>query len=426
MVKFEFEKKHMNWPKLSTQEIKLKIFEALGKNLNYRSELILGIPATYLDTEIFYDDAPFLKNAPFLSMLVANPNHIGCHTLNHEGEPIFKGTQQLEKDLIRICSDEIFGAEPNTCDGYVASGGTEANIEAQWIYRNYFIQEFQAKPEEIILVYSQDSHYSFAKAANLLNLNSLVFKVHEENRAVDLRDLETKLETAIKQGVKYFIVNVNLSTTMFGSVDDIGKITDLMNLLRLNYKLHVDAAFGGFIYPFTNPESKHNFKNPNVNSISIDGHKMLQAPYGTGIFLIRKDFMKYVCTSEASYVLGKDYTLCGSRSGANAACMWMILHTYGSVGWTVKMNQLLDTTTSLCSALDEMGVEYFRNPFLNMISIKSNYISAEIAKKFMLVPDDHDNPNWYKIVMMPHVKQGILDTFTSQLSDELLYKRIQS
>ncbi|HOZ88521.1 MAG TPA: aspartate aminotransferase family protein, partial [Bacteroidia bacterium] len=100
----------MNWPKLSTQKIKLRVFEALGKNLNYRSENILGIPATYLDTDIFYDDAPFLKDAPFLSTLVANPNHIGCHTLEGEKEPIFKGSQEIERDLIRICAEEIFEA----------------------------------------------------------------------------------------------------------------------------------------------------------------------------------------------------------------------------------------------------------------------------------------------------------------------------
>lgn len=416
----------MNWPKLSTQAIKLRIFEALGKNLNYRSEHILGIPATYLDTEVFYDDAPFLKDAPFLSMLVANPNHIGCHTLDHEGEPVFKGTQEIEKDLIRICAEEIFASEPNSCDGYVASGGTEANIEALWIYRNFYREKFRAALEEIVVVYSEDSHYSFAKGANLLGLKSLVFHVHENTREVNIHDLEKKLVKEIHQGVKYFIVNVNLSTTMFGSVDDIDKIADLLNLLGLNYKLHVDAAFGGFIYPFTNRQSRHNFANPNVTSITVDGHKMLQAPYGTGIFLIRKNYLPYVCTSQASYVLGKDYTLCGSRSGANAACMWMILHTHGSVGWTVKMNQLLDKTTSLCSALDELGVRYYRNPYLNMISINSEYVSPLLAKKFMLVPDDHDQPKWYKIVMMPHVKQGILDNFVSQLSNDLLNKRIKT
>lgn len=386
----------MNWPKLSTQEIKLKIFEALGKNLNYRSEYVLGVPATFLDWEMFYEDAPFLKEAPFLSMLIANPNHIGCHTLNHEGEPVFKGTQEIERDLMRICAEEIFGAEPASCDGYVSSGGTEANIEALWIYRNYYMQEYAAKADEIVAVYSQDSHYSFPKATNLLGIRSLVFTVDENTREVNIQDLEQKLVKELKRGAKYFSVNVNLSTTMFGSVDDIDKITSLLHLLGLNYKLHIDAAFGGFIYPFTNPDSKHNFTNPHVSSITVDGHKMLQAPYGTGIFLVRKNLLQYVCTNEASYVLGKDYTLCGSRSGANAACMWMILHMYGSVGWTVKMHHLLNKTNSLCAALDALLVDYYHNPYLNMVSIKSEFISKDIARKYMLVPDNHDNPAWLR------------------------------
>ncbi len=169
-------------------------------------------------------------------------------------------------------------------------------------------------------------------------------------------------------------------------------------------------------------EFKHNFKNPNVSSITIDGHKMLQAPYGTGIFLIRKNMMQYVCTEEASYVQGKDYTLCGSRSGANAICVWMILHMHGSVGWTVKMNHLLDKTSSLCSSLDNLGIEYYRNPYVNIITIKGKYISPALAHKFCLVPDNHENPKWYKIVMMSHVKPGILDNFLNNLENELLDK----
>lgn len=409
----------MFWPKLSTQSIKIKVFEALSNNINYRSENILGLPATFLDTEIFYDDAPFLKDAPFLSMFIANPNHIGCHTLGGEHEEVFKGTQEIEKNLIRICAEEIFSAEPNSYDGYVASGGTEANIEALWIYRNYYMSVLNAKKEEIALLYSEDTHYSFPKAGNLLGVKSIVFNVDENTREASIDDIEAKLSTALENGTKYFIIALNLATTMFGSVDDIDKITDLLNLLHVNYKLHIDAAFGGFIYPFTNTETSFNFKNPDITSITIDGHKMLQSPYGTGIFLIRKDYMQYVCTEEATYVQGKDYTLCGSRSGANAVCVWMILHMHGSIGWAVKMNQLLDKTTSLCCALDEMGIKYFRNPHLNIIAIKAKHISPVLAKKFYLVPDQHgENANWYKIVVMPHVKQGILDNFLTELKAE--------
>ena len=120
----------MNWKKLPTRVIKKKVFEALDSNLNYNSEKILGLPATYLDQEQFYFNAPFLKEAAFLSVLINNPNHIGCHTYS-QGEAYFKGTQKLEVDLLRICAQEIFGAEKENYDGYVAPGGTEANIQAQ-------------------------------------------------------------------------------------------------------------------------------------------------------------------------------------------------------------------------------------------------------------------------------------------------------
>ena len=413
----------MYWPKLSNQKIKSRIFEALSKNANYRSENILGIPGTFLDTEIFYDEEPFLKDAPFLSTLIANPNHIGCHTLETDHEEIFNGTQEIEKDLIRICAEEIFKAEPHGYDGYMASGGTEANIEALWIYRNFFQQEMNAKINEIAVIYSQDTHYSIPKAVNLLGLKSLVFNVHEDTREIDIADLEYKLNAAILRGKKYFIVVLNLSTTMFGSVDDIDRIYDLLSFHHLDFKIHIDAAFGGFIYPFTNADNKFTFANRKINSISLDGHKMMQAPYGTGIFLIRKNYMKYVCTQEASYVQGMDYTLCGSRSGANAICLWMIFHAHGSVGWTLKMNHLLEKTTEVCKTLDGLGVEYYRNPFVNIISIKSKYITADLAKRFYLVPNTHTGkPAWYKIVIMPHVKQEIIDDFITQLSHTLKVK----
>ncbi len=408
----------MFWEKYSYSQIKSKVFEALSRNTNYRTENILGIPGTFLDTDIFYDDAPFLKDAPFLSTLIANPNHIGVHTFGDEHEDFFKGTQEIERDLIKICAEEIFSAKPGTYDGYVASGGTEANIEAMWIYRNYFIDEFKAKPNEIVVVYSTDTHYSIPKALDLLNLNGLEINVDNVSREILIKDLEKKIEKALNQGCKYFIININMSTTMFGSVDDINKITELLNFLNVNYKLHVDGAYGGFIYPFVVNNSSFTFKNPNISSFSIDGHKMLQAPYGTGIFLVRKNYLKYVCTNEAGYVKGKDFTLCGSRSGANAVCLWMILRIHGSAGWRVKMHHLIDRTTFICEKLSECGIEYFRNPDLNIVTIKSEYISASLAKKYHLVPDSHHQPKWYKIVVMSHVRQGIIDNFLTELKNE--------
>jgi glutamate/tyrosine decarboxylase-like PLP-dependent enzyme len=205
---------------------------------------------------------------------------------------------------------------------------------------------------------------------------------------------------------------------MFGSVDDIEAITSVLNLLRIQYKLHVDGAYGGFLYPFTKTESAFTFKNPDISSFSVDGHKVLQAPYGTGIFLVRKNMLNYVCTDEAGYVKGKDFTLCGSRSGANAVCVWMILRIHGSAGWRVKMHHLLDRTSFICDKLDEWGIAYYRNPYLNIVTIRAEYMSKGLAQKYHLVPDDHHAPKWYKVVVLPHVRQGIVDNFLSELKHE--------
>lgn len=88
-----------------------------------------------------------------------------------------------------------------------------------------------------------------------------------------------------------------------------------------------------------------------------------------------------------------------SRSGANAIAVWMIMRTYGSEGWKTKVANLLSKTDRLCDGLDNRGVSYFRNPSMNIIAIDRQFISKKLAKKYLLVPDSHeDEPRWWKIV----------------------------
>ncbi|MDP5141022.1 MAG: pyridoxal-dependent decarboxylase, partial [Spirosomaceae bacterium] len=152
------------------------------------------------------------------------------------------------------------------------------------------------------------------------------------------------------------IVIATMMTTMFGSVDDVKSITQQLRISGLDFKLHIDGAYGGFYYPFANEESAMNFANPDVSSITVDAHKMLQAPYGTGIFLIRKGFMQYTHSKDASYVKGEDYTLVGSRSGANAVAVWMILNTYGPKDWVDKIQLLKSQTDWICNELDVLNL----------------------------------------------------------------------
>ena len=54
------------WKKLSVEEQRNHIESGLAKNIDYKYRSSLGVPASRLDGKVFYDQAPFLAEAPFL------------------------------------------------------------------------------------------------------------------------------------------------------------------------------------------------------------------------------------------------------------------------------------------------------------------------------------------------------------------------
>ena len=408
------------WRKKSQKEIQEIVRKGLSNNINFDTNNVLGLPASYLDQEVFSSDSNLLQDAPFLSALVHNPNHIGCHTLG-ESEQYFCGTHEIEKELIEICAVDILKVEPNSCDGYVASGGTEANIQAMWMYRNYFTHELSAQLSDICVLCSEDSHYSMNKGANILGLDLYQFGVNSKSRLGSMREIDSTIERAKNEGKKYFIVIANMMTTMYGSVDELEPILQGLKKHSSTFKIHVDGAYGGFYYPFTNTSNELNFANQAISSITMDAQKMCQAPYGTGIFLTRKGMIAHAGTS-AKYVKGNDFTLIGSRSGANAIAVWMILSKHGPYRWIEKTFILQKRTDWLCNQLTDLGIEYYRNSFSNIVTMKRCDSLDKLRSRFGLVPDDHEKPTSYKIVVMEHVSIEKLELFITELELEIVQK----
>lgn len=390
------------WKTLDQEAIKARVFAALEENVNYADQGTLGVPASALDSKVFSQDESFIKEAPYISVLVQNPNHIGCHTLG-KSESYFNGTQAIERELIEICAVDILGGDPGQHDGYVAAGGTEANMQAIWIYRNYYMRSEAAKREEIAIICSEDSHYSMDKAADVFALDLYKAKVEPDTREVTSESLALTLAEAEHDGKKFLIVVANMMTTMYGSVDDVQRYVNVLQVDGRPFELHVDGAFGGFFYPFTEGSEAMSFRDPHISSFTLDAHKMAQAPYGTGLFLIRKGMMQYATTQAATYVEGEDRTLIGSRSGANAIAVWMILSKHGPYGWHEKIFVLQKRADWIEERLQTMNLTYFRHPGSNIIAIRAEHLNPDLVKKYGLVPDDHEAPRWYKIVVMEHV-----------------------
>ena len=404
-----------HWKKYSREELIKRIDEALELTIDFQDSKYLGYPVSKLDESVFNTGGAFLENSPLLKAYIANPNNIGCHTLG-KSEEAFKGSQELEKEVIQVLAEDIFRAKENEYDGYIATGGTEANMQALWIYRNLFKKKYNATLDEMVILSSEDTHYSVNKGSNVLSVENISIPVDLNSREIIVSALETIVKKLIADGKKYFMVISNMATTMFGSVDDPDVYAEILTKHQVPFKIHVDGAFGGFIYPISNRQSTINFENPNVSSITIDAHKMLQAPYGTGVFLCRKGLIENVLTKEAQYVDGMDLTMVGSRSGANAIAVWMILFSYGYYGWFEKISTLLLRTEWFCAQLDELNIAYYRNPFMNIVTIKSDFVPENIAHKFGLVPETHEGNNeWYKVIMMSHVEIDDLSKFVEAL-----------
>jgi glutamate/tyrosine decarboxylase-like PLP-dependent enzyme len=402
----------MLWKQKTHKEIDKTIDKALQANLDLNN--VIGHPSTKLNPVLSKRLTEY--HHPWIKACLENANNIGCHTLEYS-EEAFNGTQDLERQCIRICAEEIFAAESDTIDGYISTGGTESNLQALWSYRNYFKNVCGASMDKIAVLFSEDTHYSVPKACDILQITPIKLSVDTTTRMLCPSNVETVIDHLQQLGKEYFIWVANLGTTMFGSIDQIDPVVKVLSQRTQHFHIHIDAALGGFLYPFVRPEiNEMTFENENISSFTLDAHKLMGAPYGSGIFLIRKGFLKHVSTKEAGYILGNDHTVCGSRSGANAVALWMILNQYGRSGWTSVCNELEDRTNYLCEQLDRLGIRYFRQDGMNVVAIKAQDVPKDLVKHYYLVPDDHRNPNWYKIVVMYHVDKKIINALIDHMS----------
>ncbi len=83
-----------------------------------------------------------------------------------------------------------------------------------------------------------------------------------------------------------------LGTTFTGHMDDIVGINKLLVDLKgdrgLDVPLHVDAASGGFVWPFLYPDSEWDFRLEQVRSINVSGHKFGLVYPGIGWLVFRE------------------------------------------------------------------------------------------------------------------------------------------
>ena len=313
------------------------------------------------------------------------------------GDPsLFPASAELEQEAIHMLGSLLSNSKAS---GSIVSGGTEANIIALWTVRNL------AKKDCGEVIVPVSAHYSFDKAADLLNLKLIKVKLNHRFQ-MDVKAAEKAITPRIVA-----IVGV-AGTTGLGVVDSIPELSEVA--LAHNIHLHVDAAFGGFVLPFLKELGykalDFDFRLPGVCSITIDPHKMGLAPIPAGGILFRNAAMTEVISTRVPYLAGgetEQSTILGTRSGASAVAVWALLKHLGRAGYRAVVERCLRLTWKLVKGIRLIdGLDLVTEPTLNVVGIKSDTIDVrlifqELRKLGWAVSLF---PSFIRIVIMPHTK----------------------
>jgi aromatic-L-amino-acid/L-tryptophan decarboxylase len=243
---------------------------------------------------------------------------------------------EIEQQTIRWIAD-LFDFPPEA-KGILTTGGSLANFSA-------IVTARDAKAGGTIYVDDQ-AHHSITKAAALAGFAVDAIRVVPSD--ADLRMDVDALQTAIDEDDHPFLVVASAGTTNTGAVDDLDPIADLTQ--SRNLWLHVDAAYGGFFQLTERGRQKlHGIER--ADSITLDPHKGMFLPYGTGCLIVREgDKLRRAHTAGAEYMQDlpdvglpnfAEYSPELSRAFRGLR-IWLPLQLHGAEAFTQALDEKLD------------------------------------------------------------------------------------
>ena len=135
------------------------------------------------------------------------------------------------------------------------------------------------------MVMGADVHTCWEKFARYFEVEARVIPLEEGRYTIAADQVEPLLDdhTIAVAGV--------VGTTFTGQMDDLKSINDLLARLEsergLRIPLHIDAATGGFILPFSQPDLPWDFRLSQVRSINVSNHKFGLVYPGMGTIVFR-------------------------------------------------------------------------------------------------------------------------------------------
>ncbi|MCB4333540.1 glutamate decarboxylase [Bacillus cereus] len=183
-------------------------------------------------------------------------------------------TAEIEERCVRILANLWHSPSPLTTMGVSTTGSSEAcmlgglALKRQW--QN--ARKSEGKPvDRPNIVFSSAVQVVWEKFANYWEVEPRYVKVSPEHPQLDPQGV---LAAVDENTIGVVPILGETYTGLYEPVAAIAKaLDDLQAKTGLDIPMHVDAASGGFIAPFLQPDLVWDFELPRVKSINVSGHK---------------------------------------------------------------------------------------------------------------------------------------------------------
>ncbi|AJI74183.1 glutamate decarboxylase [Francisella philomiragia subsp. philomiragia ATCC 25015] len=188
---------------------------------------------------------------------------------------------------------------------------------------------------------------------------------------IELREIPMSSESLImtpETMLKYCDENTigvvpTLGVTFTGQYEPVEAVCEALDKFEretgINIPVHVDAASGGFLAPFVEPELKWDFRLPRVKSINSSGHKFGLSPLGVGwVVWADKKYLPQDLIFNVNY-LGGDmptFALNFSRPGGQIVAQYYNFVKLGFEGYKNIHKLSYDVAKYIAKEIKDMGI----------------------------------------------------------------------
>jgi glutamate decarboxylase len=308
--------------------------------------------------ELNLDGNPALNLASFVtSWMEPQADRLATETLNKNliDQDEYPQTEVVHERVVSMIGRLFHAPVGEQPTGTATIGSSEAIMLAMLAHKRSWQRRREAAglpADRPNMVMGADVHTCWEKFARYFEVEARVAPMEENRYTIAAEQVQPLLDE------RTIAVAGLLGTTFTGQMDDLASIDAMLARVESergwHIPLHIDAASGGFIVPFSQPDLEWDFRLPRVRSINVSNHKfgLVYPGMGTVVFRDRSDLPEEL-VFHINYLGGDmpNYSLNFSRPSNSVVLQYFNFLRLGHAGYREIVANVLSNAQALASKL---------------------------------------------------------------------------